>query len=160
MTKQSTEVAPEPQEAPKFDTTTPAQPTKIRRFTLNDLPRYQENLYPHLKRIFPHLHERMYGGWLRSCIQDNSAFFVCAEATVALAQIIHDPLDPRPVVDIVFCLGDYKEYRGIVDEIMRWTKDIGAREARYVSDNHQSFVRSTGRNDRTESRTMTVFRVD
>lgn len=154
--QQSNEVAPEEIKPPEFDTTTPAQPTKIRRFTLNDLPRYEASLYPHLKKIFPHLHERMYGGWLRGCIQDNTCFFVCGEATVALAQIIHDPLDPRPVVEIVFCLGNPHEHRGIVNEIMRWTKDLGAREARYQSEDGKSFSR-TASQPNAEFRTVTVF---
>lgn len=156
--KQSTEAAPDPAPAKEFDTTTPVR-VNIRRFTLNDLPRYQASLYPHLKEIFPHLHERMYGGWLQSTMQDNTAFLVCGDATVALAKMINDPLDPRPVVQIVFCLGDPKEFNGMYAEMLRWAKDIGAREARAWGDCRDQ-ARALKILDTVKVTQMTMFYLD
>lgn len=153
MNRQSLEPPPETAPSPEFDTTTPVN-MSVRRFTLNDLPRYADKLYPHLKERFPHLHERMYGGWLRSCIDDNATFFVCGNATVAMAKMIHDPLDPRPMVEVVFCLGAQEEFIGMYKEMLRWAKDLGAPEVR---------ARDAGeiarmlKHQPTETRRVTVF---
>ncbi len=154
MTRQSTEAAPPPEPPKEFDTKTPAL-TAIRRFTLNDVPRYADKLYPHLKERFPHLHERMYGGWLRSCIDDNATFFVCGEATVAMAKMSRDPLDPRPVVDIVFCLGNPAEFVPLYREILRWSKDLGAFETRDKSPAAKEIARALKSN--TGTYVTTVF---
>lgn len=156
--RQSTEAAPAPAAPEHFDTTTPAVAMVAHRFTLNDLPRYAESLYPALQEIFPHLHKNMYGGWLRSCIEDNATFFVCGNATVALAKMINDPLDPRPVVRILFCIGDPVEFPSMFAEMLRWAKDIGAREARYDASTRE--VKDYVKNIRTESRNMTIFHLD
>lgn len=156
--RQSTEAAPPAAEAHKFDTTTPVQVT-VRRFTLNDLPRYADAMYPVLQDIFPHLHKNMYGGWLRSCMDDNATFFVCGNATVALAKMDHDPLDPRPVVKIVFCIGDPAEYEGMGKEILRWAKDIGAREARFETGNGHE-IGKVFKHTKMEVRKIAVFHLD
>lgn len=157
--KQSTEAAPPPAEPEKFDTTTPAVNTVVRRFTLNDMPRYSESLYPVLKGMFPHLHERMYGGWLRSWMEDNATFFICGNATVALAQMVNDPLDPRPTVTIKFCFGEPAEFEAMYREILRWAKDIGARYVRLEAENARD-VSKLLKHPNTEMRTAAIFYMD
>ena len=79
--KQSFDLAPDPEPSQEFDTTTPAIVYRApRRFTLGDLPRYADGLYPHLKKLFPHINDRMYGGWIRGCINDNSCLFICRKS--------------------------------------------------------------------------------
>ena len=153
--KQSLEPPPAPEPKRVFDTTTPAE-TTVHRFTLNDLPRYADKLYPHLKERFPHLHERMYGSWLRSCITDNATFFVCGNATVAMAKMVHDPLDPRPMVDVVFCLGDESEFVPIYKEMLRWAKDLGAPEMRAFNADHIARLLKL---PNIEKRRMVVFKL-
>lgn len=128
---QSTEVATEVEKVQVFDTETPAlTDTTPRRFDLSDLPRYADKLYPILKKIFPHINDRMYGGWLRGCIVDNACHFVTIEGGVAMAQVINDPLDPRPVVSVTFNLGTKAHWLILYQEMVRWGKDIGAKEIR------------------------------
>lgn len=156
--RQSHEAAPPPAPPKEFDTTTPVK-VDVRRFSLNDLPRYADKLYPVLKEIFPHLHQGMYGGWLRSCITDNASFFIVGKATVAMAKMINDPLDPRPVVQLVFCFGDLAEFKGMYEEMLRWAKDVGAREARLQSENVREVAKLLNHKP-TEMRTIAVFHLD
>lgn len=134
--KQSLDLAPDPEPAQIFDTTTPAVPLKApRRFTLGDLPRYADALYPHLKRLFPHINDRMYGGWLRGCINDNSCLFVCIDAEVGkgaagMAFIGRDPLNPVPFVDVLFVIGADEVRVGIYQKIMAWAKELDAMEVK------------------------------
>lgn len=128
---QSTEVVREPVLMPALDTTTPAvSATAPRRFSLGDLPRYSDQMFGVLQHVFPHLHDRMYAGWLRGCIQDNASYFICLDGAVMLSQVAHDPLDPRPYVQIVFTLGSEPEKILLLKDTLRWASSLGAREAR------------------------------
>ncbi len=134
--KQSLELAPDPEPAQVFDTKTPAVAFKApRRFTLGDLPRYADVLYPRLKDLFPHINDRMYGGWLRGCINDNSCLFVCIDAeqnagAAGMAFIGRDPLNPVPFVDVLFVIGVDDVRIAIYQKVMQWAKELGATEVR------------------------------
>ena len=137
---QSFELAPDPVEPEKFDTTTPAVPLKEpRRFDLNDLPRYAEALYPKLKQLYPHVNDRMYGGWLRGCINDNSCLFLAIDApdgakgAACMAFIRHDPLDPVPYVQILFAIGEDAVRLAMYERIAKWGRDMSAKEVRYTT---------------------------
>lgn len=128
---QSLEVAPALVQPQVFDTTTPAVLSgAVRRFSLGDLPKYADEMFVSLHEIFPHINTRMYGGWLRSCIQDNASYFVCLDNAVMLAQVMHDPMDPRPYVQIVFALGDKADKTALLKDTLRWARMLGAIEAR------------------------------
>lgn len=134
--KQSFDLAPDPEPVAKLDTTTLAVALKEpRRFTLGDLPRYADALYPRLKDLFPHINDRMYGGWIRGCINDNSCLFICIDAEIGegaagMAFIGRDPLNPVPFVDVLFVIGADEVRVGIYQKIMTWAKELGAHEVR------------------------------
>lgn len=129
--QQSVEPAPEPAPPQEFDTYTPATTDKTpRRFDLGDLPRYGNSLYPYLKKAFPHLHERMYSGWLRGCIQDNSCHFVAIDGTVAMAFVEREAVNPIPFVDIKFVFGLPEDFHIVYEDIVRWGKNLGVSEIR------------------------------
>lgn len=131
MPQQSTEPAPEPAASQVFDTMTPAvSPNMPRRFDLGDLPSIAANLYPYLKNAFPHLHERMYAGWLRGCIQDNTCHFTVIEGlegkTVSMAFLEREAVNPIPYVDIKFVFGQPVDYQKAYGDIVQWAKHMGA----------------------------------
>jgi len=135
--RQSFDAPAEPEVAPKLDTVTPAVPLKEpRRFDLNDLPRYADVLYPRLKELFPYINDRMYGGWIRGCISDNACLFLCIDApdgqggAACMAFIAHDPLNPVPYVDVLFVLGKEEIRVHMYRKIMKWAKELGARQVR------------------------------
>lgn len=136
ISKQSFELAPDPVPEIELDTKTPAVDYREpRRFTLGDLPRYADALYPHLKRLFPHINDRMYGGWIRGCINDNSCLFICItddtdQGAVGMAFIGRDPLNPVPFVDVLFVIGSNDVRVHIYQKIMKWGQEIGAHEVR------------------------------
>lgn len=126
---QSVEVAPEPIPAQKFDTVTPAVGRDIvRRFSLDDLPRYADKLFPLLKTKYPHLNDRMYGGWLRGCISDNSCLFICIDGAVLMAHIMHWPMSPDPLVWFAFCFGRMEGRELLYEHMFTWAAGTGARE--------------------------------
>jgi hypothetical protein len=127
----STEPAPEPVPDAVFDTTTPAVSTNVpRRFDLGDLPGAGANLYPYLKKAFPHLHERMYGGWLRGCIQDNTCHFTVIDGeagrTVGMAFMEREAVNPIPYVDIKFVFGQPVDFPAMYADIVQWAKNLDA----------------------------------
>lgn len=131
LPQQSTEPAPDPAPARVFDTITPAASTNMpRRFDLGDLPSVAGNLYPYLKEAFPHLHERMYAGWLRGCIQDNNCHFTVIEGfegrTVSMAFLEREAVNPIPYVDIKFVFGQPVDYSKAYGDIVQWAKNLGA----------------------------------
>lgn len=128
----SIEPAPEPAAPKQFDTTTPASPPEnARRFGLGDLPRYGSKLFPILKKIFPHINDRMYGGWLRNIIDDNASLFVCLESgAVLLAQRWNEPMNPRTYVQVVFWCGGEGMEMPLYDEVIRWAANMDASEIR------------------------------
>jgi hypothetical protein len=134
--RESFDLAPDPTPLPVLDTTTPAVAKKEpRRFTLGDLPRYADALYPKLKEIFPHINDRMYGGWIRGCINDNSCFFVCIDAeqnegAAGMAFIGHDPLSPVPFIDVLFVIGLESVRIDMYKKIVKWAGEVGAKEIR------------------------------
>ena len=134
--RESFDLAPDPVPSAVLDTTTPAVAKKEpRRFTLGDLPRYADALYPRLKQLFPHINDRMYGGWIRGCINDNSCFFVCIDAAqdegaAGMAFIGHDPLSPVPFVDVLFAIGLEPVRVEMFKKIVKWAGEIGAKEIR------------------------------
>lgn len=138
--RQSFDLAPDPIVEVKLDTTTPAvAPKEPRRFDLNDLPRYADALYPRLKTIYPHINERMYGGWVRGCINDNACLFLCIDAqngapgAAGMAFVMHDPLDPVPYVNVLFVIGEDSVRADIYKKIVKWSRELNAKEVR-VSD--------------------------
>lgn len=134
---QSFDLAPDPEPAVKLDTTTPAVAYREpRRFDLNDLPRYAEALLPRLKELYPHVNERMYGGWIRGCINDNACHFVCIDApdgapgAAGMAFVMHDPLDPVPYVNVLFVIGEEAVRVSIYEKIVKWSREVNAKEVR------------------------------
>lgn len=135
--RQSVEIAPEPAAKQVFDTTTPASaPMTPRRFMLGDLPRYADKLFPILKQLFPHLTDRVYGGWLRNIINDNSSLLICVDVgAVMFARIAYDAFNPVPYVEMVFNIGSPSEARKVlVQDAVRWGKSIGVKEVRFLED--------------------------
>lgn len=137
LVRQSFDLAPDPVEAEKLDTTTPAVPPKEpRRFELGDLPRYADALYPKLKQLYPHINDRMYGGWVRGCIQDNACLFLCIDApdgapgAAGMAFVAHDPLDPVPYVNILFVIGEESIRVKFYEKVVKWARDLNAKEVR------------------------------
>lgn len=135
--RQSFDLAPDPEPAPVMDTTTPAVAKKEpRRFDLNDLPRYADALYPKLKARYPNVNERMYGGWVRGCINDNACHFVCIDApngepgAAGMAFLMHDPLDPVPYANILFVIGEESVRIAIYEKIIKWAREANAKEIR------------------------------
>lgn len=134
--RQSFDLAPDPEPTSALDTTTPAVAFKEpRRFTLGDLPRYADVLYDRLKGLFPHINAHMYGGWLRGCISDNSCYFTCIDAesgtgAAGMAFIRHDPLNPVPHVEVLFVIGENSVRVAMYQKIITWAKDVGAHEVR------------------------------
>ena len=87
-------------------------------------------------------------------MDDNATFFICGNATVAMAKMYHEPLDPRPFVKIVFCLGDGAEFPAMYKEMLRWAKDLGAPEA--MAENASEIARML-KLPNTENRKITVW---
>ena len=135
---QSFDLAPDLEPAKELDTTTSAIANQEpRRFDLNDLPYYADRLYPRLKNLFPHINDRMYGGWIRGCINDNACLFLCTDVkegqggVCGMAFVRHDPLDPVPYVQILFVIGEDAVRLAMYERIAKWGRDMGAKEVRY-----------------------------
>jgi len=131
--RQSREVAPPPlpSAGEKMDTTTPAAPPAVpRRFDLGDLPRFEAKMFPILQEQFPHLNARMYGGWLRGCVTDNSCCFMCMDnpAGVIMAHMYQKPMNPVPLVEIDFVIGVGSTDAGVplLAHVIKWAHEIGA----------------------------------
>lgn len=75
-----------------------------RRFSVVDLSDIGTWLFSRLKPQFPHLNERAFPGWIRSCIENNEFLFIRTNGAVALAEIINRPLLGMRVVEEVFAL--------------------------------------------------------
>ena len=127
--QQSREPAPEPAPVQVFDTITPAvSPNMPRRFDLGDLPSVAGKLFPYLKESFPHLNEKMYGGWLRGCIQDNNCHFTVIEGlegkTVSMAFLEREAVNPIPYVDIKFVFGQPGDLPKAYEDIVKWAESM------------------------------------
>ena len=75
-----------------------------RRFSIVDLSDVGVWLLNRLKPQFPHLDQRNFTGWIRSCIESNDFLFIRTNGAVALAEIINRPLLGMRVVEEVFAL--------------------------------------------------------
>lgn len=158
----SIEPAPELAPAKVFDTTTPAAPPQIaRRFGLGDLPRYGNAIFPILQKIFPHINDRMYGGWLRNIIDDNASLFICVDGAVLLAQRWNEPMNPRPYVQVVFWCGSKGLEFPLYEEVIRWTTNMGAGEIRLSGFEDDELIKQLApRVKGLEDRTTTILHMD
>ena len=137
LSRQSFELAPEPEKNVELDTTTPAFVYREpRRFTLADLPRYADSLYGVLRDMFPGIHERMYQSWLSGCINDNSCLFLCIDApdgapgAACMAFFRHDPLMPQPYAHVVFVVGLGEVRKQMYERVVKWAREAGCKEVR------------------------------
>ena len=151
LPRQSFDLAPDPEPYAVLDSTTPAlAPKEPRRFDLNDLPRYADALYPKLKQLYPHIHDRMYGGWVRGCINDNACLFLSIDApngepgAAGMAFIMHDPLDPVPYVNVLFAIGHEDVRVAIYEKIVKWARELSAKEVRVCGMEDPAFKKMAG----------------
>lgn len=117
-----------------------SEPLNLRRFALADLSELGAWLLWRLRDRYPHIEERSFAGWLRTLIDSNEHLFVRSRHAVALAQIIHRPLEVYPVIDELFVLAKGRDSDGVIekaalyeaaemyDEFKRWATMLGASE--------------------------------
>ena len=106
-------------------------PVPVSRVAMPDLDFWGPWLLHRLRHRFSHLNDRMFAGWVRSCMESNEFLFVRSAHAIGLAQIIRSPLQPVADVLEVFVLirdGDVAEGVALYDEFRRWTLNMGARD--------------------------------
>lgn len=93
---------PPPPDAQKFDTTTPIDVSVI-RFTQMHIAKWGPWMLARLAFLWPHFNSMNYIGILMQHMSSPGTLFIRSKFAVLLAVISRDTLDPRPVVDIIFC---------------------------------------------------------
>ena len=124
---------PPVQDGPVFDTTTPsAKP--VRRMTAIEVENYASWLIPLIQQYWDNPSQATVFGWLRMWCLDNQYNIACTDHSVGLAQLAHDPMNPRPHVEEVFlfCHPDHTEDGiTIYEHWGRWAKTSNACEFRF-----------------------------
>lgn len=147
---------------PALDTSAISVP--VSRFSLADFPECEEYLRDRLISAIPQISLMNYRSWMTSWINSNEHLFLKAPNAIGLAGIAYDPMEPRPVIQMIFLFCEGNEHLSqvikIVREWERWGKTLGARELNLtgISEVAQGKLKSliTG----TEQRTELVLKMD
>ncbi len=121
-----------PIEMAEIDTTTPTDVTVI-PFTEIHFAKWGPWVLGRLALIFPHLNNFNFRGILGQHIGVNTSLFLRTKKALILAVVTRETLEPRPYIDIVFCLKhfpevqeDDKEVRLLFRRVEDWARGHGA----------------------------------
>ncbi len=127
-----------PVEAPEIDTTTPIDISVI-PFTHRDQPKWSAWMIGRMGEFWPHIGVMNYAGIMNQHMGQNSSLFIRAKKAILLAVVTRETLDPRPIVDIIFCFKHIpddeqqnKDVRLLYRRVEDWAKHHGARYVRIM----------------------------
>lgn len=127
-----------PPEVEPMDTTTPMD-NSIRAFTRMDIPKWGPWVLARLQYFWPHLNTFNYVGLLGQFMSDRGTLLLRARKALIMAVITREPLEPRPVCDIVFCFKhtpdneqENKDVRLLFRRVEDWARTQGVRYVRVL----------------------------
>lgn len=127
-----------PPETEGMDTTTPMD-TSVIAFTQRDFPKWGAWTLDRLQQFWPHLTGFNYMGILGQCMADRGTLFLRAKKALVMATVTREPMEPRPVCDIIFCFKHHpddeqenKDVRLLFRRVEDWAKSQGVRYVRVL----------------------------
>lgn len=119
---------------PKAPPPSPAvyEPPSFSRFSpTSDLVKYGQWLSDRLRKIWPHMSERLALSWMRGCAESNEFLFIKSAHAVSLFERARKALDARPTIEEVFVFADdtglaIREAAAHYAEARRWGKGYEA----------------------------------
>lgn len=131
--------SPPPPDRAEMDTTTPIDATVV-PFTQLDTPKWGPWLMARLAFVWPHVNAMNYMSVLMQIMGDKGSILIRSRRAILMAVCSREALEPRPVVDIVFCFKhdpnskeQDKDVKILTRRVEDWARGMGARGVRVMN---------------------------
>ncbi len=142
---------PPPPENVPIDTKTPVDATVI-PFTQLDTPKWGPWMMARLAFLWPHVNSMNYMSILMQIMGDKGSILIRSRRAIVLAVMTRESMEPRPVVDIIFCFKhdpnsqeQDKDVSLLFRRVEDWARGMGARGVRIMNPDNCDSARAKTR---------------